>query len=53
VDFNATHVVDPNLQSTWNTINSFTSDGRRLLKTTMMDNKEVITWHTRIENTTT
>jgi hypothetical protein len=35
------------LQNGWSVITSFSSDGLGLLKTSMIDNVEKITWHTR------
>ena len=46
-EFNPTPTVDVHLQGGWSVIYSFSSDGRGLLKTTMADDVETITWHTR------
>lgn len=46
-EFNPTPTVDVHLQGGWSVIDSFSSDGRGLLKTTMANNVETITWHTR------
>jgi hypothetical protein len=52
-EFNPTPTVDPHLQSQRNIINSFSGDGRGLLKTTFIDSQEQITWHTRTGETNT
>lgn len=46
-EFQPTPLVDPQLQIGWDTVSSFARDGSGVLKVSMSENREQVTWHAR------